>query len=47
MKMGMRYQEEKRVFEVTEEGKQEDEEELKAGETDSQRMARVCHECYE
>ena len=46
MQMGMRYIKEMRLFQVTEEGKQEDEEKKRElGETDSQRMARVCLPC--
>ena len=42
MKLGMRYQQDKKKFEVTEEGKREDEKRKEeTGETDSQRMARV------
>ena len=46
MQMGMRYIKDMRLFQVTKEGKQEDEEKKKElGETDSQRMARVCLPC--
>ena len=46
IKLGMRYNKKKEIFEVTEEGRIEDEEKKEEiGETDSQRMARVCLPC--
>ena len=46
METGMRYITEKAVFEVTEEGKMEDLARIEeTGETDCQRMARVCQPC--
>ena len=42
----MRYNNEKRIFEETAEGRKEDEDRIEElGETDSQRMARVCLPC--